>query len=134
MSSVLIIEDNSFFRKSFSDFLRSYLPSLLVEESADGIEALQKINSALPDIVFMDIGLPGVNGLELTREIKEAHPEITISIFTSYDIPEYREKAYQCGADHFLVKGSLTGSEIVAMIKLILMEKGKRLKGKRTLH
>ncbi len=135
MSTVLIVEDNRFFRRSFSEILRLYLPSLLIEETGDGHEAMRKISAAQPDIIFMDIGLPGVNGLELTREIKEAHPEITVNIFTSYDLPEYRERAYQYGADNFLLKDALSGAEIATLVKLILSRKRKkRSKGKRTVH
>jgi DNA-binding NarL/FixJ family response regulator len=65
----------------------------------------------------MDIKLPGVNGLELTRKIKAAHPNITIFILTSYDIPEYREAAFQYGADRFVPKTSLNRMELQEFVK-----------------
>jgi DNA-binding NarL/FixJ family response regulator len=68
----------------------------------------------------MDIGLPGKNGLELTREIKGIHPNLVINIFTSYDVVEYREVAEAYGADRFLLKGALTGAEIAAMVKAVI--------------
>ena len=71
-------------------------------------------------MVFMDMRLPGKNGLELTREIKGHHPNLVISIFTSYDLPEYRKIAEKCGADYFLLKGALTGAEIAAMVKAVI--------------
>ncbi len=58
MSTVLIVEDNRFFRRSFSEILRLYLPSLLIEETGDGHEAMRKISAAQPDIIFMDIACP----------------------------------------------------------------------------
>jgi DNA-binding NarL/FixJ family response regulator len=54
----------------------------------------------------MDLRLPGENGLELTKKIKAQYPGIIIVILTNYDLPEYREAAYQCGADHFVSKDS----------------------------
>ena len=120
MPSVLIVENNDFFRRSFKEILKMYIPSLSVDESVDGSDALTKINQSSPDVVFMDIRLPGKNGLELTREIKELHPNLVISILTSYDFPEYRKAAEEYGADHFLLKDALTGAEIAAMVKAVI--------------
>lgn len=123
MSSVLIIENNDFFRRSFKEILKMYIPSLLVNESADGSDALCKIDQTSPDVVFMDIRLPGKNGLELTREIKGHHPDVVVSIFTSYDLPEYRLVAEKYGADHFLLKDMMSGAEIAAMVKAVIQKK-----------
>jgi len=123
MSSVLIVENNDFFRRSFKEILKMYIPSLSVYESVDGSDALAKIGQTSPDIVFMDIRLPGKNGLELTREIKDHHPNVVISIFTSYDLPEYRKIAEEYGADHFVLKDALTGAEIAAMVKAVIEKK-----------
>jgi CheY-like chemotaxis protein len=73
MSSVLIVENNDFFRRSSKEILKMYIPSLSVDESVDGSDALTKIGQVSPDMVFMDIRLPGKNGLELTREIEGHH-------------------------------------------------------------
>ena len=124
MPSVLIVENNDFFRRSFKEILKMYIPSLSVDESVDGSDALTKIGQTSPDMVFMDIRLPGKNGLELTREIKGRYPNQVISIFTSYDLPEYRKIAEKYGADHFLLKDALTGAEIAAMVKAVI-EKNK---------
>lgn len=134
MSSVLIVENNEFFRKSFSQILKMHLPSLSIVDTADGQEALQLIDAKRPDMVFMDIRLPGRNGLELTKEIKDSYPDIVVSIFTNYDIPEYRETASQYGADHFLLKDSLSGVEIAAMIVAALSSKKKAARKKSQLH
>ena len=123
MSSVLIVENNDFFRRSFKEILKMYIPSLSIDESVDGSDALEKIDKDLPDVVFMDIRLPGRNGLELTREIKGNYPDLVINIFTSYDIPEYRKIAKEYGADRFILKDALTGAEIAAMVKNIIEKK-----------
>ena len=120
MPSVLIVDNNDFFRRSFKEILKMYIPSLSVDESVDGSDALAKINQSSPDVVFMDIRLPGKNGLELTREIKDLHPNLVISIFTSYDFPEYRKTAKEYGVDHFLLKDALTGAEIAAMVRAVI--------------
>ena len=123
MSSVLIVENNDFFRRSFKEILKMYIPSLSVNESVDGSDALTKIDQTSPDIVFHGHPAAGKNGLELTREIKGHHPNLVISIFTSYDLPEYRKIAEKYGADHFLLKDALTGAEIAAMVKAVIEKK-----------
>jgi DNA-binding NarL/FixJ family response regulator len=61
--------------------------------------------------------LPGQNGLELTKKIKAAHPKIIILILTNYDILEYREAAFQFGADHFFTKSSLNSTELKELVR-----------------
>lgn len=123
MSSILIIENNDFFRRSFKEILKMYIPSISINESVDGSDVLEQIEKVNPDIIFMDICLPGKNGLELTREIKGAHPEVVVSIFTSYDIPEYRTTAERYGADHYLLKDAMSGAEIAAIVKSVISKK-----------
>jgi len=120
----LLVEDNAAFRQTLFDILSAQFPSIVIEEAADGKEAFQKIDSVLPNLIFMDIKLPGENGLQLTQKIKAKHPEVIIIILTSYDLPEYREAAYQYGANYFIVKGSSTNEEILAMVRSILKESG----------
>ena len=119
MLRVLIVEDNRIFREAFKKRLDDYFPSIVVEEVASGDEALQKINTASPGLIFMDIRLPGTNGLHLTKEIKKNFPGIGIAILTDYDLPEYREAARQFGADRFFVKSSFKWDEVEALVRSI---------------
>ena len=116
MVRVLIVEDQTIFREELKKRLRDHFPSMVVEEAGDGDEAWQKISRTPPQIIFMDIRLPGVNGLQLTRQIKEKFPEILIAVLTDYDFPEYREAALQFGAERFLVKTSFNWDEVVALM------------------
>ena len=104
MFQALLVEDNTAFRNSLSDILLSYFPLIGVDEATDGGEALTKVEYLRPDIVFMDIQLPGENGLEVTKKIKLVYDYIVIVILTSYDLPEYRQQAFRNGADCFLSK------------------------------
>jgi two-component system response regulator NreC len=72
----------------------------------------------------MDIGLPGENGLELTRKIKSQYPDIIIIILTTYDSIEYREAAIRNKANGFLAKGSSTPEDVARLVESILSEKG----------
>jgi DNA-binding NarL/FixJ family response regulator len=120
----MLIEDNSPFRSVFKEGLKSRFPSMDVTEAADSGEALKEISALPPHLIFMDIRLPGQNGLELARRIKTEHPEITIIIFTSHNFPEYREAAIRYKADYFLSKSSIATEEIFRLVKIILLEKG----------
>jgi len=120
----LLVEDNAAFRQTLFDILSAQFPSIVIEEAADGKEAFQKIGSVLPNLIFMDIKLPGENGLQLTQKIKAKHPQVIIIMLTSYDLPEYREAAYQYGANYFIVKGSSTNEEILALVRSILKDSG----------
>jgi len=94
---ILLVEDNVPFRKSFREVLHNRFRQILIEEAGNGKEALEKMDSFCPSMIFMDIRLPDANGLELTRKIKEDCPETIIIILTSYDLPEYREAAKKYG-------------------------------------
>jgi len=129
MFKTMLIEDNSPFRNVFKEGLKSRFPSMAVTEAGNSEEALKKIGAIPPDLIFMDIRLPGENGLELTRRIKTDHPEITIIIFTSHNFPEYREAAARYKADYFLSKSSVATEEIFKLVKIILLEKGFKSNG-----
>jgi len=119
MLSVLLVEDNRIYRETFKDNLRQHFPVVSVSEAGNADEALQKIKGTQPDLIFMDIRLPGMNGLQLTQRIKKDFPKIPVVILTGYDLPEYREAAIQYGADGFFVKESLKWEEIEALVKSI---------------
>jgi len=116
----LIVEDSTLYRKLLKDTLRSRFPSMEIIEAESGEEAMQQISAHPPDLIFMDIKLPGKNGLELTGKIKAKYPDVTVIILTSYDTPEYREAAAQVKADHFLSKGSSSKEGILALVESIL--------------
>ena len=102
----LFVEDSVTFRQMLKESLCSRFPTMEIEEEPDGRDLLNKIDSFHPKIIFMDIRLPGENGLELTKKIKKNYPDITVVILTSYDLPEYREAARESMADYFVPKGS----------------------------
>lgn len=119
----LIVEDNPLFRQTVLEALRNEFPAMVVDQAADGRTALEKIERSIPDLIFMDIKLPGENGLHLTEHIKKRHPDVFVIILTSYDWPEYREAAFNFGADYFVVKGS-SHREIVEVVSAILEKLG----------
>ena len=124
MFRTMLIEDNPTFRELVKINMQSQFPSMDIIEAKDGKEALERIDSFPPNLIFMDIRLPGQNGLELTKKIKAEHPDIIIIILTSYNLPEYREAATQHRADYFLLKDSIATGELDTLVKSVLSEKG----------
>lgn len=117
MFKTLIVDDIAVFRETFKTALRERFPAMTIDEEVDGSQVVDKVKAFQPDLVFMDIRLPGENGLALTEKIKVDCPGIVIIILTDYDLPEYREAALQGGADEFIPKGSLKMSAIEALIE-----------------
>jgi len=129
MFTTLIVEDNSTFRQSLKDMLLERYPIMKFGEASDGAEALEIIKTLLPDLIFMDIRLPGENGLEITRKIKRDYRQARVIILTNYDLAEYRDAAYRYGADFFLPKNSSTLEEITALVESIFSETGASAPG-----
>ena len=127
-ASILIVEDDANIRETLSTLLQQ--KGYATETAKNGKEALQKIDDILPNIIFMDIKLPGENGLELTKKIKDLYRMVIIIILTAYDLPEYQKAAIRNGADYFILKGSSTANEILALVESILSDMKLNDKGK----
>src|SRR5512139_1161397 len=123
VATTLIVEDNSSFRGSLKEILTARFPQMAVDDVGSGEEALERMESLRPDLMFVDIRLPGQNGLELTRQIRKGDTEVTIVILTNYDLPEFREAAYRYGVNYFFSKSASTMEEIVAAVEAILRQK-----------
>lgn len=124
MCSTLIVEDNPTFRRSLKEVLCTHFPEMCVEEASNGVEAFEKVQSNRPDLVFMDIKLPGTNGLEITKRLREDPRRMVVVILTSYDIPEYREAAMMSGADYFLTKGTTSREELLNLVDSVILQIG----------
>ncbi len=120
MLRTLIVEDSYLYRRLLKETLQMRFPQMEILEAKNGEEALASIALNPPQLIFMDIQLPGLNGLELTQRIKEQYPEVTIIILTSYDLPEYREAASGFRANHFLSKSSTTKEGLLSLVESIL--------------
>ncbi len=111
----LIADDDAGFRREVRELLAAEADIEVVEEAADGEEAIRKARELKPDLVLMDIRMPGVNGLEATRQLKAEMPELTVIILTIFEVDEYREAAISCGAEAYVVKRHLMEALIPAI-------------------
>ena len=121
MFNTLVVEDNATFRQILLNLLKYRFPFMGIDEAESGEDALEKIKVRLPNLIFIDIRLPGENGLELTRKIKGAYPDTIIIILTNYDLPEYRQAAKQYGANYFLSKSeAFTADDVLKIVTSIV--------------
>ncbi len=118
-ATVLIVEDHDNFRFILRDWLTMSLPDLRLVEAKSGEEAFSLITTRLPDIVLMDIGLPAMNGIEVTRRIKTICPQVRVVVLTSHEGPEYEADAAIAGANAYITKRKMV-SELIPVIRKLL--------------
>jgi CheY-like chemotaxis protein len=107
--TILIVEDNAAVRR----LIRRAIAHLAVEihECADGADALQAYTDHQPDLVFMDVRMPRMDGLAATRQIIQSYPKARIVIVTDYDEQELRAAGFAAGAVGYALKDNLTELE-----------------------
>jgi DNA-binding NarL/FixJ family response regulator len=103
-TSVLLAEDHALVRAGFRALLQDLPDVQVVAEAADGRRALQLIEQLRPDIVLMDISMPGLNGLEATARVVRDYPETRVIILSMHTAEEYVLQALQAGAAGYLIK------------------------------
>jgi two-component system, NarL family, response regulator LiaR len=101
---VLIIDDHAMVRRGLSTFLKVRPELELVGEGSSGEEALQLCQSLQPDVVLMDLKMPGMDGVTATRIITEKHPKIRVIVLTSFQEEDLIRKALGAGAISYLLK------------------------------
>ncbi len=104
MIRVVIVDDHFFFREGVRSILNAEPDIRVVAESDNGQEAIAVLKRLRPDIAIMDVNLPDLNGLRVTRVIKAAHPEINVIILTAYDDEEQIYHAVRIGASAYFAK------------------------------
>ena len=105
MIRVLIADDQELIRQSLSFVLDAQPDIQMVGAAANGREAIEMVRSQKPDVVLMDVRMPEVDGVECTRLIKAAHPQIKVIILTTFDDDDYVFGALRYGASGYLLKG-----------------------------
>jgi DNA-binding NarL/FixJ family response regulator len=101
---ILIVDDQALVRAGFRMILDAQPDLEVVGEAADGSTAIDAVRTLRPDVVLMDIRMPGVDGIEATRRLTEAGVPSKIVILTTYDLDEYVFDALAAGASGFLLK------------------------------
>lgn len=124
-ANLLIVEDDRFIRKLYKEILKD-IDKMNIQELDSAEHALDHIKENKPDIVIMDYKLPGINGLEATKQIIMAHPDTIVLVISSDDRTSLEEEMLEVGAISFLhkpVRGKLLYFTILNFVEIILTKK-----------
>ncbi len=105
---VVLCEDHTLVRAGLSSLLASFPGISIAGEASDGRQGLALVRETRPDVVLMDIAMPGLNGLEATAKIKKEFPEVRVVILSMYSNEEYVLQALRAGAAGYLLKEAAT--------------------------
>jgi DNA-binding NarL/FixJ family response regulator len=106
--TILIVDDHPFFREGVKSLLAKQSTYEIAAEAGSGEEGLRKAKEVKPDLVIMDIGLPDVSGIEITRNIRESLADTRVVILSMHLKIEYITKAFRAGATGYITKESAT--------------------------
>ncbi|NMM23719.1 MAG: response regulator transcription factor [Phycicoccus sp.] len=115
---VLVVDDHALHRDGARGILSQHPDIEVVDEADSGEMALALIDRLLPDVVLMDIRLPGVSGIEATRQIRARNPSVRVLMVSAYDDDEYIRGALQAGASGYLCK-TAPGRELAKAIRSV---------------
>ncbi|MER6534627.1 response regulator [Streptomyces sp. 900105755] len=118
MTTVLVVDDQQLQRYGFRVLLDSMPETEVVGEAANGAEAVRRTAELRPDVVLMDVRMPGMDGIEATRRIAGAGGRSRVLVLTTFDIDEYVHAALRAGASGFLLKDARP-DELLAGIRAV---------------
>ncbi|MBI4819964.1 MAG: response regulator transcription factor [Deltaproteobacteria bacterium] len=113
---VMVVEDQPQILKAQVKLLETFEEIEIVGSALSGESAIEEVEMCNPEVILMDLGLPGMSGMEVTKQVKAKHPEIEILVFTIFDEEEKVLGAIRAGAAGYLLKGAPV-EKIVEAIK-----------------
>jgi DNA-binding NarL/FixJ family response regulator len=104
LHKILIVDDSSLIRRALRALLEQSHEWEVCGEAADGPAALDMAKALRPELIVVDLSMPGMNGFELTRALKRLHPIIPVLMFTSFKTPQLEKEALACGCNAVVSK------------------------------
>ena len=110
--SVVVVDDQAPFRQAAKAVLRRLSGFEFAGEASNGLEAIELVNALRPELVLMDINMPDMGGIEATRRILSAHPEVVVFLCSTYDVEDLPPGAAGSGASAYVNKERF-GAEVL---------------------
>jgi DNA-binding NarL/FixJ family response regulator len=121
----LIADDQASFRKKMQEMTQAIPWASIVAKAENGLEAIELVRQHRPDVVLMDIVMPGMSGIEATRRIKKIAPQTKVIAITAYDNAEFPRRSIEAGADLFIKKEELDSETLKECLEKLLMTSDK---------
>jgi DNA-binding NarL/FixJ family response regulator len=118
MIRVLLADDQGLVRAGFRMILRAEPDIEVIGEAADGREAVEQARALRPDVVLMDIRMPGLDGIEATRRVTGLDPRPRVLVLTTFDVDDYVYESLRAGASAFLLKDA-PEQQLVAAVRVV---------------
>jgi two-component system, NarL family, nitrate/nitrite response regulator NarL len=115
---ILLVDDHPVVRKGLSACLSDRVNLIVIGEAGDGLEAIQKVGELSPDLVLMDVEMPGMNGLVATETICKRYPKTKVLVVSMHNNPDYVVQAIQMGARGFALK-TAPSEELLKAIDIV---------------
>jgi DNA-binding NarL/FixJ family response regulator len=119
MPRVLIVDDHAFIRRGVETILQSFPEWEVCGEASNGNDAVQLANQLNPEVVLMDVTMPGMNGLEATRIIRKQHPEVKVILLTLHESSEVLRSGFRAGANGYLLKADAE-EELMKALRVVV--------------
>lgn len=117
-TKILIADDHALVRQGIASFLQMSEEFQVVGEASNGMETIEAVKKIKPDIVLMDISMPGLGGLEATLEIKKIAQDVKVIVLTQYEDAVYIRRFFKAGASGYLLKKAV-GEDLLTAIRAV---------------
>ena len=115
---LLLVDDHPIVRKGTKEMLEPHTDLAVIGEASDGLEGIQKARDLAPNVILMDVSMPGMNGIEATQKIKAELPQVAVLVLTSYDDDAYVFALLEAGAAGYILKNARE-DELVGAIRAV---------------
>jgi len=119
MPRVIIVDDHAFIRRGVQSLLQPHPEWELCGEASNGTDAVHLVDQLKPEVVLMDVTMPGMNGIEATRVIRSAHPQVKIILLTLHESSEVLRNGFRAGATGYLLKADAE-EELMKALRIVI--------------
>ena len=119
MPRVLIVDDHAFIRRGVQSILQAFPEWELCGEAGNGTDAIPLVEQLDPDVILMDVTMPGMNGIDATRIIRQSHPRVKIVLLTLHESSEILRSGFRAGANGYLLKADAE-DELMKALRVVV--------------